>query len=303
MPLTRFVFVGLAGCLALTNIGEAAQTEDSWVSRQHAAAAIFRVSARQVDPALPDVGLLTWLQNVVGDDAKVFPGGYSNPCQNVPTEAAPPLGADAPWSLCALVTASLNDGREVAIALAASVIRDLSKPGDWKVLSVHLFAAYVVDTRPGARLRDSLDVPTLGDLPQALALSVANWPHAELRIRADDLRVEPPSFRPGDQVTVVVTVRNIGAESAHVRLSIHGVPECTDIGFALRELEGTVPAGQAVTWRSQITAPNFSRWILGASADLLPVAQMIRKYEVTKGSKGAFKAIGPPSGKKCGIPG
>ena len=92
MPLTRFVLVRpflvrtvacLATCLLLTTIGEAAQTEDAAAKWQHANAAVFDVSARRIDSSLPDVAFLTWVKNVVGDDSKVFPGGYQNPCEGV----------------------------------------------------------------------------------------------------------------------------------------------------------------------------------------------------------------------------
>jgi hypothetical protein len=165
--------------------------------------------------------------------------------------------------------------------------------------TLHLAAAYIVDPRPGPRPDDSLDVPKLSDLPRALALPVTNWPHAELRVSPNDLRLEPKSFRPGDRITVAVTVRNIGHESARVRVSITEAPECSDIGGVLRELDGTVPAGQSTTWRSEITAPNLPRWILGARVDLMPVAQMIRKYEMSAGSKGTFKLIGRRPSTKC----
>ena len=308
MPRSRFLVIdlilekvvaSLTGCLALTTVAGAIQADDSWTSRQHAATAVFNVSARQVDSALPDVRLLAWIQNVVGIDAKIFPGGYSSLCENEPSFAAPPPNDDAPWNLCASLDASLSDGRQVAIAVSASVVRDSSRPGEWKALSAHLVAAYVVDPRPGPRQDDSLDVPVLRGLPRALALPIADWPHAELRISPGDLRLEPSSFRPGDRITVAVTVRNVGHEPARVHVTVTETPECSDIGGVLRELEGTVRAGQATTWRSEITAPNLPRWILGASVDLMPVTQIIQKYQMSSGSKGTSKLIGRRPSTKC----
>jgi hypothetical protein len=51
--------------------------------------------------------------------------------------------------------------------------------------------------------------------------------------------------------------------------------------------------------RSEIKAPDLPRRRLDATTELLPVAQMIRKYELTPECKGTFKQIGPGPFKKC----
>jgi hypothetical protein len=167
-----------------------------------------------------------------------------------------------------------------------------------------LSSAYVINERPGRRHLDSLDVASLHQLSDALAIPIARWPHAELQITQDDLRIEPTSFKPGDRVTVVVTVHNIGAESARVRVYLDGLPECSDVGFRLviAPLSGKIPAGKQMTWRADITVPDLTRWWVHASAEVLPVAQMIRKYEVTNLMKGTLKAIGPLPFRKCSVP-
>ena len=288
----------VAACLTMCKAGETAQAEGAWERLQRANAAAVTISASRIDPALPDTPFLQWLQNTVGEAGEVRMGGY-NPCEGVGGPAAPPKNPDNPWSVCAQVTAFLRDERSVSVALAASVVPDVNRPGEWIPRSARLGSAYVIDGRPGPHRLDSLDVPSLHELSDALAIPVSRWPHAELQVM-DDLRIEPASFNPGDRVTVIVTVRNVGVASARILLHIGGRPDCSDIGFYVSpSVDGTIPPGQAVTLRSEITAPDLPRWWLHASTELLPVAQMIRKYEKTGELKGTAKPIGPGPFKKC----
>jgi hypothetical protein len=280
--------------------GEPGQAEGAWERLQRAHAAALTIRASLIDPALPDASFFQWLQNTVGEGGEVRMGGY-NPCEGVVGTAAPPSNPDNPWNVCAQVTAFLRDGRSVSIALAASVVPDMNRPGEWIPRSARLGSAYVIDGRPGPRRLDSLDVSNLHELSDALAIPVSRWPHAELQVM-DDLRLEPASFKPGHRVTAIVTVRNVGAASARIRLLISGLPECSDIGFSLSPaVEGTIPPGQTVTLRSEITVPDLPRWWLRASTELLPVAQMIRKYEGTGVMKGTGKPIGPGPFKQCSV--
>jgi hypothetical protein len=290
----------VAAFLAICKAGEPAQAEAAWERRQRADAAVVAVSASLIDPALPDTPFFQWLQNTVGQDGEVKIGGY-NSCEDGGWTAVPPSNPGIPWNVCTQVTAFLRDGRSVSIALAASVVPDMNRPGEWKPRAARLGSAYVIDGRPGPHHMDSLDVANLHELSDALAIPVSRWPHAELQVM-DDLRLEPDSFKPGDRVTAIVTVRNVGAASARIRLLISGLPECSDIGFSLSPaVEGTIPPGQTVTLRSEITVPDLPRWWLRASTELLPVAQMIRKYEVTGVMKGTGKPIGPGPFKQCSV--
>src|SRR5262245_39852503 len=142
MPRTRSVLacqffvravLSLAGCLALSTVGEAAQTQDAAARWQHATAAVFEVSVRRIDPNLPDIPFRTWLKNVVGGDANVFPGGYQNPCEDAGPNAMPQSTSDTPWDLCTFLNATMTDKRIVAIGLAASVIPDVDRAGEWRV--------------------------------------------------------------------------------------------------------------------------------------------------------------------------
>ena len=196
------------------------------------------------------------------------------------------------------MNAKLSDERIVAIGLAASVVPDLDRPGEWNVTSVQLAGAYVVDGRPGPRYLDSLDVSSLSDLSRALSLPVDNWPHAELQITPADLRLEPESFGSGDHVTVVVTARNVGAELARVNVFIAKF-KCSDVGIVLGQTQGRIPAGQAMTWRFEIMAPE-AQWLLQANLDLVRVSQNILKYEKPDVHKGTSKVVGA---LKCGSAG
>jgi hypothetical protein len=288
----------VAACLTICKSGETAQAEEAWVRSQRANAAAVSISASRIDPALPDAPFLQWLQNAAGEGADVRMWGDSS-CEGDGWTSAPPANPALPWNVCARVTAILRDGRNVSIALAASVVQDVNRPGEWRPATARLASAYVIDARPGPHGFDSLDVASLHELPAALEIPVSRWPHAELRVM-DDLRLEPASFKPGDMVTAVVTVQNIGAAPARIRLHIGGLPECSDLGFVVAApMESTIPAGQAVTLRSEIKVPDLPRWWLDATTELLPVAQMIRKYELTREWKGAFKPIGPGPFKKC----
>jgi hypothetical protein len=288
----------VAACLTMWKAGETAQAEEAWTPQQRAQAAAVSISASIIDPALPDAPFLQWLQNTVGDGGEVRMGGY-NWCEGDGWTSVPPASPDLSWSVCARVMASYRDGRTVSIALAASVVADVNRPGEWRPATARLDSAYVIDARPGPHGFDSLDVASLHELPAALKIPVSRWPHAELRVM-DDLRLEPASFKPGDLVTAIVTVRNIGAAPARIRLHIGGLPECSDLGLIVAApVEGTIPPGQAVTLRSEVKAPDLPRWWLDATAELLPVAQMIRKYEVTGEWKNTMKPIGPGPFKKC----
>jgi hypothetical protein len=210
-----------------------------------------------------------------------------------------PTDFTAVWNFCAEAMATTSDGRIVTVALDASVVRDRAQASEWKPISARFRAAYIIDTRPGPMDHDSLDVPNLSALKNALLIPVARWPHAELRIVDDEIRVEPSSFKAGDRVTVYVTVHNVGAESARVFLYIGGVAECSDLGMGLAEAKGEIPAGQATTFRSEVRVPDLLRWWLAARAELMSIKQMIRKYEMTRVMKGAEKPIGPGPFKKC----
>jgi len=277
---------------------EAQTREEIWSARQQADAAALSLSARLVDTALPDLPFTAWFATVVGD-AKTYNGGPI--CQDIPYDSTWLADPTRAWNFCAETMATLSDGRMVTVALDASVVRDPSQPSVWKPISARFRAAYIIDTRPSRRRFDSLDVPNLSALKDALLLPVARWPHAELRIAADDIRVEPASFEPGDRVTVFVTVHNVGTESARVRLDVGGAPECSDLGFILAEVRGEIPAGRAVTLRSEVKVPDFPRWWLQASAMLLPLKQTIQKYEITQVAKQAVKPIGAAPFKKCSV--
>jgi hypothetical protein len=181
-------------------------------------------------------------------------------------------------------------------------VLDSRRPSEWNPDSARVASIYVVDGRPGPRHLDTLDVATLHDLPSALAMPVSRWPHAELRITPQDLHLEPSSFKAGDKVTAVVTVHNVGGESARVRLYINGRPECSDVAPALSpEVSGVIAAGKSMTWRTEIVIPNFTRWYLGATTELLRAAQMFLKYEITNVSKGTAIPIGPRPFTKCSV--
>jgi hypothetical protein len=297
------VAMALTGALSVTagvsilRATETSQAEDGWARFQRATTAVFSINARLLDPALPDAPFLEWLQNAVGRDSKVWIGGY-NSCDGDGWTTTPPSNPETPWNVCAQMTATLSDDRSVSIALAASVVPDRDRPGDWRPSAARLSSAYVLDGR-----RDSLDVPTLHQLPETLAIPVGRWPHAELQITQEDLRIEPTSFKAGDRVTVVVTVHNVGAELARVRVAVGGAPECSDIGNLLTApLSGKISAGEQMTWRVEITVPDWPRWWLSALADLMPVSQMIRKYQMTPVTKSASKPIGPLPFRTCSVP-
>jgi hypothetical protein len=274
----------VAACLTMWKAGETAQAEEARVRSQRANAAAVSMSASRIDPALPDAPFLQWLQNAVGEGADIRMWGDSA-CEGDGWTSAPSGNPTLPWNVCARVTAILRDGRNVSIALAASVVPDVNRPGEWRPATARLASVYVIDARPGPHGFDSLDVASLHELPAALEIPVSRWPHAELRVM-DDLRLEPASFKPGDR--------------ARIRLHIGGLPECSDLGLVVAApMESTIPAGQAVTLRSEIKAPDLPRWWLQATTELLPVAQMIRKYELTREWKGTSKQIGPGPFKKC----
>jgi hypothetical protein len=108
-------------------------------ARQRADAAGLSISARLVDPVLPDLPFRTWLQTVVGD-AKTYADGPI--CQDIPD----PTGV---WNFCAEATATTSDGRIVTVALDASVVRDRARLIEYKPISARFSAAYINDGRPG----------------------------------------------------------------------------------------------------------------------------------------------------------
>jgi hypothetical protein len=288
---------------AATAVLRIAPQNDAWETLQRAKTGALSISAHLIDPALPDVPFLDWLQNTVGSDGRVSMGGYSS-CGRGVRSARPPDDFETPWNVCALVTVTLPDDRTVSLALAASVVRDRDRQGEWKPRGAHLTNAYVVDGRPGPRHLDSLDVASLPELSRALTIPVASWPHADLRVAPEDLRIEPPSFEARQRVSVVVTIHNVGSASARARLNVQGRPQCSEFTATApgAAVDGDVPARGAVTFRLAMTTPDAPRWLLEAHVEVLPAAQMIRKYDASGPViKGAAKAIGPHPFPTCTV--
>jgi hypothetical protein len=258
-----------------------------------AIASVYRVSARQVEAELPDMPLYGWLQRTAGPGADLATGSWENSwgsCEGIPSEANPPLDPNVPWRLCAQWAASLPDGRVVAIALSAQIV------GSGTPQNVRFGSAYIIDTK---YRYDSLDVHTLRELPAALEIAVDRWPHAELSVSADDVRLEPASPKPGERAEAVVTVRNTGADLARVRILLARSPECSDSSEPFATKEDKIPPGEALVWRQPFTAPPSPQGSLHVRAELLSVAHYIRKYESSPQPKEVSKPIGSGPLKNC----
>ena len=169
----------------------------------------------------------------------------------------------------------------------------------WRAFSVALANAFIVDEHN----RDSLDVQWLQDLPAALRRPPKQWPHADLRMSQRDLRIEPATAKPGEHAIVTVTVRNVGADLARVRVSVSGSAPCSDIGQWLGDLSGKIPPGQTWTSRAQIIVPAVGNtWLLSASVELMPVTQFIGKQDVGRTGRWddvGLEAHGPGPRREC----
>jgi hypothetical protein len=261
-------------------------------ARSCAVTSVFRVNASQVEAGLPDTPLLKWLQQTAGPSADVTTGIWENSwgtCEDVPADANPPVEPTVPWRVCAQAAAVLGDGRVVSIALAAQMIGATPQ-------SVQFGNAYIVNSR---YRYDSLDVRTLRELPAALEIPVERWPHAELSVTAEDVRLEPANPGPGAPAEAIVTVRNKGADLARVRILLAQRSECSESSEPLATKEGRIPPGESLIWRQKFTAPPGPRWWLNVRADLLSVARYIRKYESSPEPKEISKPVGPGPFKNC----
>jgi hypothetical protein len=277
------------------------QSRSCYSPRSCAIAAAFQINARAIEPDLPDIPLIDWLQQVGGPDAKITTGTWDESwgtCEGVQSEADPPADVNAAWQVCAQATILLPDRRVVSLALSAQILRA------WRPLSVRFGNGFVIDQ--GNQGNGALDVRSLRDLPGALLLPARAWPRADLRIDDNDLRIEPDSARSGDSATVTVTVRNVGADLARVRVYITGIADCSDIGNTLATLSGRIPPGDAWTSQTTVVIPTIGPgWWLSAHVDLMSVAQGIRKIDIngrTGGIKSVSRRVGAAPTRNCRFP-
>jgi len=272
--------------------------DSDWSLHQRAVHAALGISARQVDDALPDTPLLQWL-DVVGPATPVIP---VIPAMAVidcdpPMSLEPPREPDGLWTVCAHVRAVLPDNRSLEIALIGDVQATSTEPRAWVPRRARLSKAYVRDNDRNPH--HSLKVLALSDLRRQLTLRPDQWPRADLMIARSDLRVEPASFEPGDQVLVSVTVRNIGTDDARVSGYLARFPDCDDRGLVLASFQDFIPAGQAETWKTQIVVGQWGNWWLNASADVIRESQYILKSDVTLSNNHTARFMGKGSPRKC----
>ena len=163
------------------------------------------LTANQVDPSLPGIELTHWLASVLWPKTT---GGVP-PLPQIETEQCEDRTSDAPamgaeW--CASTTVSLSDTRRFRLifAVAAGV------PGDgglrWYLIppSMRLIR---LEEYPPEGPSDSLDVPSLFDLPAALDTPQKEWPKADLQTAVESTHARA---LPGDVITFTIKIRNGG---------------------------------------------------------------------------------------------
>jgi len=165
------------------------------------------ISAKALDPVLPDTPLDAWLRKTIGATARYdwTEGACAGPRDRV----------NAPVRVCAIVVASTAD---VAVTVSVQVAERGPDDEKDRTINPRLHDVFI------DRGNNSLTVDRLSDLPRFFPAPIEQWPKREVTLEKGSVRCSPEDPVPGAEVTCSVTIGNPGQTSVHARVFVDILP-------------------------------------------------------------------------------
>jgi len=176
------------------------------------------VMASAIEPGLPDLPLGTWLQNELAQagNAETSPDWVVDFCHVEEAivfaigdwRPASSSSRRQPRSICLAYATGVNDASVVALRLRVATVNE--DTAEWTFETPAL-----QDLAIGGD-GNVMDVPFPSLLPQVLTQPPASFPILDVAVSPSDLRYEPADAKPGDPITVIARIRNIGDRDARL---------------------------------------------------------------------------------------
>jgi len=204
-----------------------------------------RVNASDLDRALPQVPLATWLGTIARtpDSPPMYWTGQW--CQN-----RTGLDDEAQTSICAraMVGASPSGGHAEVWIRIATVDVSGEKP-TWTAVTPAVEGVDLIDSG-----RATGDLVTL---PSALRSATDDWPHATLDLDARAITVSPATPAPGEPVMIAIELKNAGTSDVIGALMDVTVGDAAEgPALAHRQFVRTIPAGESVIVKTETRFPR-----------------------------------------------
>jgi hypothetical protein len=209
--------------------------------------------ASEFDASLPAISLESWLSSTLSPVVEVV---YPKLVDWSPTicldrrSATPRAGPE----LCVEGTVRLSADRNVQLVIVMAEAARSATTGrpEWRMTRPSLRDVYI-ERLEGSTRFDSLDVPSLGALPQMLDTPFAQWPMVDFETT---VTWDPPNPAPGDNVRFSISVRNTGRRSLdRAQVDIAITPCCANAAVR-RQWFPRIAAGQSVSVGGTIYLPE-----------------------------------------------
>jgi hypothetical protein len=213
------------------------------------------IMASSIEPGLPDLPLTTWLQNelVQAGEIETSPDWVVDFCH---VEEAivfaigdwRPASASArrqPRSICLAYATGVNEASVVALRLRVATVNEHTAEWTFETPSLQ-------DLVIGGD-GNVMDVPFPSLLPQVLTQPPSSFPILDVAVSPSDLRYEPADAKPGDRITVIARIQNIGDRDARLMnglLAVQAEGGLTDV----HEFVADIPVQVEVSFQSTMPA-------------------------------------------------
>ncbi len=248
--------------------------------------------ASAFDPQLPAIPLERWLWLTLAPVVEVLHPQLVewrvNTCLD-PRSEIPDLGSQ----LCAEGTVRLSAERNVRIVITiAEGVRNPPGRPQYLPTGPSLRDVYIERLKESRRL-DSLDVPTLGGLPQLLKVPFEKWPAVNFE---STITWDPPNPAPGDTVRFSISIRNTGPRSVDRALVNIMIGRCCDNVTVRHEYAPRLVAGQSARIDGAVLLPE-GRAIATVSVKPLQRDKVVRESDPDKRPTEAFVGYPPSMGQ------
>jgi hypothetical protein len=216
---------------------------------------VQRTPASAFDPTLPPIPLDVWLWVTFAPVVEFVPERVRRDQQLAEwrvffcpdTTSAIPHASSPELCVVGTVALSKEKNAKIAIAVADAVRGATTGNLRWRRKQPLLRDVYI------ERMKDSLDVPTLGALLQLLDTPFEQWPTVDFE---STITWDPPNPAPGDTVRFSISVRNTGQRSVdRAWINILISPCCANTEIR-HEWFPRIPAGQSVRVDVAIPLPE-----------------------------------------------
>jgi hypothetical protein len=207
----------------------------------------------EFDATLPAISLERWLSTTLSPVVEVINPQLVEWEPTICLDRYSTIPRSGP-ELCVQATVRLSADRNVQIVIVMAEADRHATTGrpEWRTTRPSLRDVYI-ERLEGSTRFDSLDVPSLGALPQMLNTPFAEWPMVDFETT---VTWDPPNPAPGDNVRFSISVRNTGRRSLdRAQVDIAITPCCANADVR-QQWFPRVAAGQSVRVGGTIFLPE-----------------------------------------------